>query len=334
MGRPEISVVVPAFQAASTIEGCVRALSHQTIPREQYEIIVVDDASTDDTARRATGAGARVVRLQRNLGPSAARNAGIAIARGDAVVFTDADCEPTPQFLARLTLPLRDPSIGGSKGVYLSKQRGLVARFVQQEYEHRYRHTARQSSVDFVDTYACCFRRSDVIRLGGFDTRLRVCEDQDMSFRLTAAGVDIQFAPNARTYHLHCESGLEYVRKKFRIARCKVPVLRRYPSKVVRDSHTPQSLKVEIVAAYLLTLTAGAHTLLHLRTRTSLPLLAFGGVYIGLIAPFTAGCARQDVAVALLAPAILFGRDLALGAGLVVGLFDMLRHRTGVACAS
>ena len=334
MRQPEISVVVPAFQAASTIEDCVRALAHQTIARAQYEIIVVDDASTDDTARRAAAAGARVVRLQHNLGPSGARNAGIAAARGDAVVFTDADCEPTPQFLDRLTSPLHDPAIGGSKGVYLSRQRGLVARFVQQEYEHRYRHTARQSSVDFVDTYACCFRRSDVVRVGGFDTALRVCEDQDMSFRLTAAGVHIQFAPDASTYHVHCESSLAYIRKKFRIARWKVRVLRRYPDRIVRDSHTPQSLKAEIIAVYASICAVAAYKLLHLRSRTSLPLLAGVGVYVGLITPFVAGCARRDVPVAVIAPAILLGRDLALGAGLLVGLFDILRHRTRVSCAS
>src|SRR5215471_8014528 len=140
----QVSVVIPAFEASSTIERCLHALSAQSMPREQYEIIVVDDGSSDDTARRAANAGARVVRLQHNLGPAAARNAGVAIARGDAIVFTDADCEPTREFLMRLTRPLRDPTIGGSKGAYLSRQTALVARFIQREYEHRYRHTARQ----------------------------------------------------------------------------------------------------------------------------------------------------------------------------------------------
>jgi cellulose synthase/poly-beta-1,6-N-acetylglucosamine synthase-like glycosyltransferase len=320
----QISVVVPAFQASATVERCVRALSRQTVPREHYEVIVVDDGSSDDTATRAQNAGAHVLRLVRNMGPAAARNAGVAVARGDVVVFTDADCEPTPQFLAALTRHLRDPSVGGSKGVYISKQRALVARFVQLEYESRYRHTARHSSLDFVDTYACCFRRADLARIGGFDSRLRVCEDQEMSFRLAEAGVSVRFAPDARTYHRHCEDLWGYLRKKFHIARWKVTVLRRHPGKAIRDSHTPQSLKVEIATAYVICVTLTCFAALHRRALAWLPLGVALCAYGALIAPLLLRSARHDPTLALAAPALLFGRDLALGAGLGVGLLQTL----------
>jgi cellulose synthase/poly-beta-1,6-N-acetylglucosamine synthase-like glycosyltransferase len=321
---PDISVVIPAFQASATIERCVVALGGQTLPREQYEIIVVDDGSSDATASRAEKAGARVLRLDRNMGPAAARNAGVAIARGEIVVFTDADCEPTPQFLAALTSPLRDPNVGGSKGVYLSKQRALVARFVQLEYESRYRHTERQKSLDFVDTYACSFRRADIIRVGGFDPRLRVCEDQEMSFRLAEAGVRVHFAPDARTYHLHCEDVTGYLRKKFRIARWKAAVLRRRPGKALHDSHTPPWLKVEVATAYAICVTSALYAVLRCRARAWLPLSGLLWTYLALITPFVLRSARRDLPVALAAPALLFGRDLALGAGLGVGLLEEL----------
>src|SRR5262249_56081833 len=72
---PRVSVVVPAFQASATIERCVHALSAQTLPRDQYEVIVVDDGSTDSTATRARQPGARVIRLARNMAPAPAPNA-------------------------------------------------------------------------------------------------------------------------------------------------------------------------------------------------------------------------------------------------------------------
>src|SRR5882757_2003296 len=60
--NPRISVVVPAFQASASIERCLAALARQTLPAEHYEVIVVDDGSTDDTAEHASRCGARVVR--------------------------------------------------------------------------------------------------------------------------------------------------------------------------------------------------------------------------------------------------------------------------------
>jgi GT2 family glycosyltransferase len=237
-------------------------------------------------------------------------------------VFTDADCEPTPQFLAALTEHLRDPDVGGAKGVYLSKQRALVARFVQYEYESRDRHTARHRELDFVDTYACCFRRADLNRIGGFDPHLRICEDQEMSFRLAEAGVRIRFAPDARTYHLHCANLWAYMRKKFHIARWKLRVLRRHPRKALHDSHTPQSLKVEVATAYAVCLALTFRAVLHPRRLTWLPLGTAVGIYLFLIAPVVVRNARHDPTLALAAPAISFGRDLALGAGLVVGLLE------------
>ncbi|MBV8717569.1 MAG: glycosyltransferase [Chloroflexi bacterium] len=335
--KPELSVIVPAFQASATIEPCLRALAYQTLAPERYEIIVVDDGSSDRTADRAAGAGAQVLRMTRNSGPAAARNAGLVIARGQLIVFTDADCEPTPEFLAGLASHLANPSVGGAKGVYLSKQRALVARFVQHEYEDRYRHTARQRSVDFADTYACCYRRADILRAGGFDASLPVCEDQEMSFRLVEAGVHIEFAPDVRTYHHHCEDIRVYLRKKFRIARWKVRVLCKHPSKVVHDSHTPRMMKVEMIAASLLFLTAVLYGLRRQRETTWLPVAFTSAGYLALVAPFVRNAARDDVPVAIMAPMLLLSRDLALTTGTIVGLMDMLRilvHRTCTkACA-
>src|SRR5919201_2228834 len=114
-GEPSISVIIPALNASGTIDRCLVALSRQSLPRTSFEVIVVDDGSTDDTAALARRRGAVVLRLDQNRGPAAARNAGLAIARGDLIVFTDADCEPAPNFVAALTAELRDPSVGGAR---------------------------------------------------------------------------------------------------------------------------------------------------------------------------------------------------------------------------
>lgn len=326
---PRVSVVVPALNARATIGACLAALERQTMPRQQYEVMVVDDGSRDGTADLARAQGARVVRLEHTSGPGAARNAGIRAARGALVVFTDSDCEPCEDFLEQLVQPLEDdPVVGATKGTYLTRQRPLVARFVQLEYEERYRHTRRHRWIDFVDTYAACFRREDLLRVGGFDTRLRQCQDQELSFRMAAAGIKIRFVDNARTYHRHADRVSVYLRKKYRIARWKVDVLRQHPQKIVSDSHTPQGLKLEIAAAFAALGAAVAALAAWLTAPAPAWSVALAGTtagaasaaFLALVSPFTARAFRRDPAVGLAAPMLLFMRALVLGAGLVAGL--------------
>jgi cellulose synthase/poly-beta-1,6-N-acetylglucosamine synthase-like glycosyltransferase len=333
-GVPWISVVVPAFEASTQIERCLAALACQTLPAEQYEVIVVDDGSTDDTANRASRGAARVVRLPRNQGPAQARNAGLAAARGELVVFTDSDCEPTSGFLTALTAPMRDDGIAATKGVYMSNQQALLARFVQLEYESRYQHTAAASNVDFVDTYAACYRREHLVRLGGFDPHFRVCEDQELSFRLAEAGLNMRFVPEARTYHQHADTLWAYVRKKFRIARWKAAVLRKHPHRVLHDSHTPQTVKLHIVSTYAMCISASLLVIRPHSARAWLALATALGVHMLPTTAFVLRCARRDLAVAVAAPGILFLRNLALGAGLGVGLLEIAGHSATASCAA
>ena len=96
--EPDVSVIIPAMNAAGTLPDCLLALRAQTMPRERFEVIVVDDGSTDSTAAVAEKYRTRVIRL-RNSGPAVARNRGVEAAKGNILVFTDADCAPEPSFL-------------------------------------------------------------------------------------------------------------------------------------------------------------------------------------------------------------------------------------------
>src|SRR5215471_4770612 len=94
MSSTEISVVIPTFDRASLLKGCLESLARQSIAHERYELIVVDDGSTDDTAevcrRAADSMCLRYLRIDHG-GISAAKNAGLAVARGPIVLFFDDD---------------------------------------------------------------------------------------------------------------------------------------------------------------------------------------------------------------------------------------------------
>lgn len=106
----DVSVIVPAHDAALTIGDTLASLARQDFDGE-YEVVVVDDGSRDDTGAIAARAGASVVRHDVALGPAAARNAGRAAARGRALAYTDADCVPAPDWLARGTAALRSADL-------------------------------------------------------------------------------------------------------------------------------------------------------------------------------------------------------------------------------
>ena len=91
---PRASVIVPAFNAAGTIGDCLEALLAQDYPADRLEIIAVDNRSTDGTADVMCRYPVRVVEESRMQSSYAARNAGLAVAQGSVLLFTDADCIP------------------------------------------------------------------------------------------------------------------------------------------------------------------------------------------------------------------------------------------------
>jgi cellulose synthase/poly-beta-1,6-N-acetylglucosamine synthase-like glycosyltransferase len=317
------SVIVPAYQAAAVLPSCLGALQCQTIDRSQYEIIVVDDGSTDGTPAAAEQAlrgfpNAQVIRAGHG-GPAGARNLGARSAQGDLLLFTDADCEPAPDWIEHFARAFAEPSISGAKGTYATRQRSLIARFVQQEYRERYDRTASRATIDFIDTYSAAYRRQVFEENGGFDAvsfRAIGVEDQELSFRLAARGHRLIFVPEALVYHHHLTSVRRYFRRKYNIGYWKMALLKRYPGKAVRDSHTPQTVKVQIVllaAALAGTLAVG------------LPpaglLIAIGLWFaFGLsMLPLLIKIARRDPPVLLVAPIMIFVRALALGLSMLSG---------------
>ena len=324
-GDLDATIVIPTYNGAARIGRCLQALLPQ-VHGISAEILVVDDGSTDDTAAFArTFPGVRVL-SQGNAGPAAARNRGARHARGRIILFTDDDCVPLPDWLANMLGPFSDSSLVGAKGVYRTLQPQVTARFVQVEYEDKYRIMAAHPSIDFIDTYSAGFRREQFLDIGGYDTSFPVAcaEDVELSFRMSAQRWPMRFIPSAVVYHSHPDKPFQYFRKKYKFAYWRVLAVRKNPAKAIKDSHTPQLMKLQLLllpalaAAFLLGLVLG-----HLLLLLSAVLVAF----VLTTVPFTLRASRTDPIVGSISPVFLAGRSIAQFLGVAGGTVYALRHR-------
>lgn len=218
----EVSVIVPARDAAATLPATLDALSGQTLAPDRFEVIVVDDASLDGTAALARAAGARVVGAS-GEGPAAARNAGARTARGEILAFTDADCAPSAGWLEAGLEALRAADlVQGAVRPTPGAAVGPFDRTLWVEGEHGLYESAN-----------LLVRREAFAALGGFESWLRprrgieLGEDTLLGWSARRAGLRVAFAPEAVVHHAVLHRGAAgYVAERMR--------LRAFPSLVAR----------------------------------------------------------------------------------------------------
>jgi cellulose synthase/poly-beta-1,6-N-acetylglucosamine synthase-like glycosyltransferase len=313
-----VSIIIPTFNGASRIGSCLDALV-QLVAGRNAEILVVNDGSTDNTVEVVERySGVRLI-AQTNAGPAAARNNGAMEARGTIILFTDDDCVPMADWLDAMIEPFEDPEVVGVRGVYRTHQERLSARFAQIEYEDRYRLMAGLSSIDFVDTYSAAFRRDRFLEMTGYDTSFPVAcaEDAELSYRMSARGWKMKFAPAAIVYHTHPETLGRYLAKKYKFAYWRVLAVRKNPSKAVKDSHTPQLMKLQLLFAPALVFAVPFDLVARQAVPASLLVLA---VFLVSTLPFAVRAVLRDPIVGLLSPALLAARALAQVLGVIAGL--------------
>lgn len=307
------SVIIPAFNAGKTLPDTLVALKQQTVSPDEYEVIVVDDGSTDETAALAGRFGANCI-SQPNRGPAAARNHGVRAARGGIILFTDADCVPDTDWIRQMTLPFRNERTVGVKGAYRTRQTELAARFAQAEFEDRYDLLKKVAAIDMVATYSAAFRREIFIKIGLFDESFPVAnnEDTELSYHLCAAGYILEFNPEALVYHRHPDSFVKYLRLKFKRGYWRIVVYRNYPRKAFKDTYTPIVIKLQTLTAAL------AMAIIFFSLAFPKLLMVAVWLFLGIMASsaaFSIKTFKKDPVVGLVSPAVVLGRAIAFALG-------------------
>jgi glycosyltransferase involved in cell wall biosynthesis len=194
-----ISTIIPAHNAAEYLDGCLDSVLAQQGPF-RHEVIVVDDASTDATARiAASRPGVRLLRLPQNAGPSAARNLGVAAAKGELIAFLDADdLWPEGRLLAGLGVLAAQPTVGlvfGDCSVFDAAGEVLASFFADAGLDDNFwgdrllipDQDLKLFRLNYIPTGAVLVRREHLLAVGGFDESRRMVEDLELWLRLAAA---------------------------------------------------------------------------------------------------------------------------------------------------
>jgi glycosyltransferase involved in cell wall biosynthesis len=197
---PDVSVVVPVRNGADVIGECLDAIAAQR-DAPDYEVVVVDNGSTDGTAQVAGkhAVGARVV-TETRPGSYAARNAGIAVAAGRILAFTDADCLPEPGWLAAAATAVDAGAdlVGGRVTMTRSSDPSVVERYDSAVY---LRQEDLVTQHGWAVTANLVTRRSVLDDVGWFDPVLPSGGDREFCLRATAAGYRLVYAPDAAVLH-------------------------------------------------------------------------------------------------------------------------------------
>lgn len=287
-GRPPFfSIVIPTFQRPGGLRNCLTGIAGINTDRATFEVIVVDDHGDSDPAVVVDAFSAilqiRLLKMEKNMGPASARNAGAEAAAGRYLVFIDDDCIPSPEWLNVLGNRIGEQgerAFGGNCQNGLGDSIWSEAQQMLLDYLNRH-FNGNADEARFCPTNNLAVPRQAFLDLGGFDTSFRFAagEDRDFSERWLRSGARMSFITDVPVYHQHAMGFAEFCRLHYRYGRGARRYRTRDGSAPHRDYFEPLSFYAGLIVypfsrttwaraqllALLQVLSQGAHTVGYVR---------------------------------------------------------------------
>ena len=233
---PRVSVVVCTYNGSRTIRDCLDGASRLAYP--DYEVIVVDDGSSDATAVIARQYDCRLIQTE-NRGLASARNSGLAAATGDIIAYLDDDAYPDPDWLTYLAATFLRTGYAGVGGPNIAPPGdGPIAECVARAPGGPVHVLVTDREAEHIPGCNMAFRKSCLDAIGGFDPQFRTAgDDVDVCWRLQERGWKLGFHPAAMVWHHRRNSVRAYWRQQIGYGRAEAMLERKWPEKYNGPGH-------------------------------------------------------------------------------------------------
>jgi O-antigen biosynthesis protein len=233
---PRVSVVVCTRNGAKTLGDCLAGLLELDYP--DFEVLVVDDGSTDSTATIASAFPFRVVSAG-GRGLSRARNSGLHLSTGEIVAYLDDDARPDPHWLTHIVATLSTTDHAGVGGPNIAPvDSSLVAQCVDQAPGLPTHVLLDDGVAEHIPGCNMAFRRDRLEAVGAFDTQFHVAgDDVDLCWRLQERGWTLGFNAAAVVFHHRRDSVRRYLRQQFGYGTAEAMLERKWPEKYNGAGH-------------------------------------------------------------------------------------------------
>jgi len=333
----KISVIIPAWNAGATLGHCLDSLKEQS--RKPFEILLVDDGSTDDTRRLAEDYQVKVLSTGGRMGPATARNMGAEAAAGEVLLFLDSDVTVPGDLLERVAGHFSDDAVWAVQTLYtpLCPATDIISRYQNYYYWYSLNRMPGENSATFA-TWCAAVRRNRFLEVGGFNVRIPepTVEDEELGYTIADLGGRIIMDKSLKVTHLTSYDLSQFTSRRLRMARAQAKsgwrqvkgrLLARYMN--VRESGTHHSRWV--VLSILLVLFAQVCIAAGLAAwDPALLLAALAGLLLALVCHwgFLASAAGKAGKGVLLPFTLMCLYDMAvLGWGIVQGTIQFAMGR-------
>lgn len=236
---PYVTVIIPVRNRPEEIAACLQSLSRLDYPMEKMEVIVVDDASNDNTPDVVSTFPVHLIQLKEHGQASFCRNLAAQRAKGEILAFLDSDCVADPLWLKELIPAFSNPSngaVGGTVDSYVNKK-GLD-RYERVKSSLNMGSWPKSSREDnhffYLPSCNLFVRRAIFLQLGGFKEDMYVGEDVDFCWRLQDKGHHVEYRPVGMVYHKHRNTVRHFCSRRFDYGTSE-PLLQKFHAKRIKQ---------------------------------------------------------------------------------------------------